>query len=161
MRMMKAKRRHDVTVIEKRELIHRPATEIFAFLDRPSNWKHAFAESIAVSLEKHPADLRPGAIFGYRLHRWPLDVSWDVVVSEYRPPARFTNVKARGYFPRWVLEHEVVPNEAGAELVMRLSYEVPDGLYATLSNSYVIRDAMEELVSANVRTVREALEQQH
>lgn len=158
----KAKRghEHDVTVIEKRELIRRSAREIFAFMDRPSNWKSAFPESLAVRLEEHPSDLRPGTIFRYRLHRWPVDVTWDVVVSEYRPPSRFTNVKARGYFPRWVLEHEIVPHEGGAELVMRLSYEVPDGLYAALSNNYVIRQAMEELVSANVRAVREAIEQE-
>jgi hypothetical protein len=155
-----AKRKYDVTVIERRELIHRSAPDLFAFLDRPSNWRRALPESLAVSLEAHPKDLRPGSIFRYRLHRWPLDFSWDVVVSDYRPPAGFTNVKARGYFPRWVLEHELVPLEAGAaELVMRLSYEVPDGIYAALSNSYVIREAMEELVSANLRAVREAIEQ--
>jgi ligand-binding SRPBCC domain-containing protein len=154
----RAKREYDVTVIEKRALIRRPPSEIFAFMDRPSNWKSAFPDSLAVRLEEHPSDLRPGTIFRYRLHRWPVDVSWDVVVSEYRPPTRYTNVKARGYFPRWVLEHEIVPNEAGAELVMRLSYEVPDGIYAALSNNYVIREAMDELVSANVRAVSEAIE---
>jgi ligand-binding SRPBCC domain-containing protein len=154
----RAKREHAVTVIEKRALIPRPAAEIFAFMDRPSNWKRAFPDSLAVRLEHHPSDLRPGTIFRYRLHRWPVDVSWDVVVSEYRPPTGYTNVKARGYFPSWVLEHEIVPRESGAELVIRLSYEVPDGIYAALSNSYVIREAMEELVSANVRAVTEAIE---
>jgi ligand-binding SRPBCC domain-containing protein len=160
-RRRKPKREYDVTVIEKRELIRRSAPEIFAFMDRPANWKSAFPDSLAVQLEQHPSDLRPGTIFRYRLHRWPVDVSWDVVVSEYHPPTRFTNVKARGYFPRWILEHEIVPREGGAELVMRLSYEVPDGLYATLSNNYVIREAMEELVTANVRAVRDAIEQEH
>ncbi len=106
-RRRKPKPEYDVTVIEKRELIRRSAPEVFAFMDRPANWKSAFPDSLAVRLEQHPSDLRPGTIFRYRLHRWPVDVSWDVVVSEYRPPTRFTNVKARGYFPRWVLEHEI------------------------------------------------------
>ncbi len=41
---------------------------------------------------------------------------------------------------------------------MRLSYEVPAGLYAAITHSYVIRDAMEELVEAQIRAIRSALE---
>jgi hypothetical protein len=43
---------------------------------------------------------------------------------------------------------------------MRLSYEVPGGLYAALTHSYVIRDAMEELVEAQIRAIRAALEEE-
>jgi ligand-binding SRPBCC domain-containing protein len=146
-----------VTVIERREEIPRSAAEVFAFLDRPANLKKVFPADIAVSLEGHPADLRPGTLFRYRLNRWPLDVSWVTVVSHYRPPAGFTNVKARGYFPRWELEHELLQKDPGSELVMRLSYEVPPGIYAAMTNNYVVREAMEELVSAQIRAVREAL----
>jgi ligand-binding SRPBCC domain-containing protein len=147
-----------VTVIERRELLRHPVADVFAFLDRPSNLKRALPTTLAVSLEKHPADLRPGSLFHYRLKRWPLDLSWAVVVSEYHPPAGFTHVKALGYFPRWALRHELVPREAGSELVMRLSYEVPDGLYAAMANAYLIREAMEELVQAQIAAVRDALD---
>ncbi len=148
-----------VTVVERRELIRRPIAEVFAFLDRPSNLKRVFPGSLAVSLERHPEDLRPGTLFRYRLRRWPLDFEWDAVVSDYRPPASFTNVKARGYFPRWAMEHEILAREPDSELRMRLSYEVPAGLYAALTHSYVIKEAMEELVEAQIRAIRNALEE--
>jgi ligand-binding SRPBCC domain-containing protein len=93
------KPKRTVTVVERKEIIRRPISDVFAFLDRPSNLKRVFPSSLAVSLERHPVDLRPGTLFGYRLRRWPLDFEWDVVVSDYHPPARFTNVKAKGYFP--------------------------------------------------------------
>lgn len=147
-----------VTVVERRELIRRPIAEVFAFFDTPSNLKRVFPTSLAVSLEGHPADLRPGTLFRYRLRRWPLDFEWDVVVSDYRPPARFTSVKAKGYFPRWAMEHEIVSRESDSELRMCLSYEVPKGIYAALTHSYVIRDAMEELVEAQIRAIRDALD---
>jgi ligand-binding SRPBCC domain-containing protein len=147
-----------VTVIERREILPRPVEEVFAFLDRPSNLKRALPSTLAVSLEKHPADLRPGSLFYYRLKRWPLDLTWAVVVSEYHPPAGFTHVKALGYFPHWALRHELIPRDAGSELVMRLSYEVPNGLYAAVANAYLIREAMEELVSAQIAAVRDALD---
>lgn len=149
-----------VTVVERKEIIRRPITDVFAFFDRPSNLKRVFPSSLAVSLERHPVDLRPGTLFGYRLRRWPLDFEWDVVVSDYHPPARFTNVKAKGYFPRWAMEHEIVAREQGSELRMCLSYEVPAGLYAALTHSYVIREAMEELVGAQIRAIRDALEEE-
>jgi ligand-binding SRPBCC domain-containing protein len=147
-----------VTVVERKELIRRPTAEVFAFLDRPSNLKRVLPASLAVSLERHPDDLRPGTLFRYRLRRWPLDFEWDVVVSDYHPPARFTNVKAKGYFPRWAMEHEIVARDPDSELRMRLSYEVPAGLYAALTHSYVIKEAMEELVEAQIRGIRDALE---
>jgi ligand-binding SRPBCC domain-containing protein len=147
-----------VNVIERREFLRRPVQDVFAFLDRPSNLKRALPSTLAVSLEKHPADLRPGSLFHYRLKRWPLDLAWAVVVSEYHPPAGFTHVKALGYFPHWALRHQIIPHEAGSELVMRLSYEVPNGLYAAVANAYLIREAMEELVAAQIAAVRDALE---
>lgn len=147
-----------VTIVERRELIRRPIVDVFAFLDRPSNLKRVFPPSLAVSLEGHPPDLRPGTLFRYRLRRWPLDFEWDAVVSDYRPPARFTNVKARGYFPRWAMEHEILARDQDSELRMCLSYEVPAGLYAAITHSYVIRDAMKELVEAQIRAIKDALE---
>jgi uncharacterized membrane protein len=56
------------------------------------------------------------------------------------------------------MEHEILPREERSELRMRLSYEVPAGLYAALTHSYVIREAMEELVEAQIRAIRDALE---
>jgi ligand-binding SRPBCC domain-containing protein len=153
-----AKPKPAVTVVERRETISRPIQEVFAFFDRPSNLKRVFPASLAVSLERHPDDLRPGTLFRYRLCRWPLDFEWDVVVSDYHPPERFTNVKAKGYFPRWAMEHEILARKSGSELRMCLSYEVPAGLYAAITHSYVIREAMEELVDAQIRAIRSALE---
>ena len=101
---------------------------------------------------------RGGAIFGYRLHRWPIDIRWEIVVSEYRPPMGFTNVKSTGYFPKWVLEHAFEPRDDGeTEIRLRLEYEVPPGIYAALSNRHVIRTAMEELVTEQVRGACDAL----
>ena len=155
---MSKKKEFVVHIIERRTTTHRSPREVFEFLDRPSNLKRVTPESIAVSIENHPADLRPGTVFRYRLRRWPLDLSWDAVVSEYRPPEGFTHVKARGYFPKWALSHEIVPMDDGSELRMCLEYEVPSGVKASLSNSYVIRNAMEELVDAQIAAMREALE---
>lgn len=147
-----------VTIVERRERIRRSTADVFAFFDRPANLKRVFPPSLAVSLERHPEDLRPGTLFRYRLRRWPLDFEWDVVVSDYRPPGGFTNVKAKGYFPRWALEHEIVALERDTELRLRLSYEVPPGVYAALTHSYVIRDAMVELIEAQIRAIRDELE---
>jgi ligand-binding SRPBCC domain-containing protein len=150
------KRKPKSTVIERRERTGRPAPEVFRFFDSPANVKRATPESIAVTLERHPVDLRPGSIFAYRLQRWPLDLSWEVVVSEYRPPEGFTNVKSTGYFTKWTLAHEIIPaggEPSEAELCLRLEYEVPSGIYANLSNNYVIRQAMEELVDAQLHGI--------
>lgn len=147
-----------ITRIEERVRTSRSPRDVFAFLDRPSNVKRVTPTRMAVSLESHPDDLRLGTVFAYRLKRWPLDLVWDVVVSEYSPPNGFTNVKARGFFPKWAHQHSIIAADGGTELKVSLEYEVPPGIYNTLTNSYVIRDAMTELVREQTRAIADALE---
>lgn len=147
-----------ITRIEERVRTSRSPRDVFAFLDRPSNVKRVTPTTMAVSLESHPDDLRLGTVFAYRLKRWPLDLVWDVVVSEYSPPNGFTNVKARGFFPKWAHQHSIIAADGGTELKVSLEYEVPPGIYNTLTNSYVIRDAMTELVREQTRAIADALE---
>lgn len=152
----------DVTRIEERVRTRCSPSEVFAFFDCPSNIKRVTPATMAVSLESHPDDLRLGTIFGYRLKRWPLELVWDVVVSEYRPPGGFTNVKARGFFPKWDHRYTIVEtDDGGTELCVSLEYEVPPGIYNTLSNSYVIRDAMTELIREQTRAIGNALQKGH
>jgi len=58
------------------------------------------------------------------------------------------------------MEHEILAREQDSELRMCLSYEVPSGIYAALTHTYVIKDAMEELVEAQIQAIRNALERQ-
>lgn len=153
-----ARTRQVVTRIEERARTRRAPADVFAFFDRPSNLKKVTPSEIAVSLESHPADLRLGTIFAYRLKRWPVDLSWDVVVSEYSPPRGFANVKARGFFPKWAHRYAIVPDADGTELHVSLEYEVPSGVYNSLTNNYVIRDAMTELVREQTRAIVGALD---
>ncbi len=155
-----AARNKPLTVIEERVHIDRSPLDVFAFLDRPRNVQRVTPKTIAVSLGSHPEDLRLGTIFAYRLKRWPVDFAWDVVVSEYEPPLSFTNVKARGFFPRWAHRHSILPDGSGTELVVSLEYEVPSGLYNAVTNNYVIESAMKELVQEQSRAIAQTLEQQ-
>ena len=153
-----AKPKQAITRIEERVRTSRSPSDVFAFLDRPANVKRVTPTAMAVSLVSQPDDLRLGTVFAYRLKRWPLDLVWDVVVSEYSPPDGFTNVKARGFFPKWAHQHAIITADNGTELRVSLEYEVPPGIYNTLTNSYVIRDAMTELVREQTRAIADALE---
>lgn len=146
------------TCIEERARTRRTPREVFAFLDSPANIARVTPSELAVSIESHPEDLRPGTIFAYRLKRWPLDVSWDTVVSEYQPPEGFKRVKARGFFPKWDYSLRITAAPEGAEIHLGLVYEVPQGLYNSLANTYVIRDAMTELVREQTRAIARALD---
>ncbi len=153
-----AARNKPLTVIEERVHINRAPLDVFAFFDRPRNVQRVTPKTIAVSLESHPEDLRLGTIFAYRLKRWPVDFGLDVVVSEYEPPRGFTNVKARGFFPKWAHRHTLFPDGEGTELRVSLEYEVPAGFYNALTNNYVIQSAMRELVQEQSRAIVQALE---
>ena len=81
-----------------------------------------------------------------------------VAVSEYSPPNGFTNVKARDFFPNWTHRYAIIAADDGTELEVSIEYEVPPGIYNALTDSYVIRDAMTELVREQTRAIADALE---
>jgi len=67
-------------------------------------------------------------------------------------------VKARGFFPKWTHRYAIIAADDGTELEVSIEYAVPPGIYNALTDSYVIRDAMTELVREQTRAIADALE---
>ena len=75
-----------------------------------------------------------------------------------QPARRVHQREGARIFPKWAHQHAIIAADDGAELNVSLEYEVPPGIYNTLTNSYVIRDAMTELVRKQTRAIADALE---
>ncbi len=144
--------------IERSTKIARPIGEVFAFYDTPENLRLITSSTSGVELERLPKDLRPGAIFGYRLRGWPLEFRWEALVSEYQPPARFVNVQRRGRFTQWSHERHFKPEGTSTWVRELLKYQMPHGLLSSLAHKLYVREKLEELVSTGLENVRVALE---
>ncbi|MFQ5790025.1 MAG: hypothetical protein ACE5JI_06045 [Acidobacteriota bacterium] len=150
-------RRESCTRIERSVDIRRPIGEVFAFHDTPENLTRVIPASLGLRLEKTPRDLRPGCIFGYRFRRWPVEIAWEALVSEYRPPERFVNVQSRGYFLQWRQEHHFSSRGSSTRLTVVMQYQMPKGLVGRLVNALFLHSAMEKTVTLRLENVRRLL----
>jgi len=145
-------------LIECSTKIARPINEVFAFYNTPENLRLVTPSTSGVELERLPKDLRPGAIFGYRLRGWPLELRWEALVSEYRPPERFINVQSRGRFLQWSHEHHFAPEGTSTRVKELLKYRMPKGLVSSVAHRLYVREKLEELVSTGLENVRAELQ---
>ena len=146
--------------IERSTTIARPIGQVFAFYDNPENLRLIMPGTAGVELERLPRDLRPGAIFGYRLRGWPLELHWEALVSEYEPPARFVNVQSKGRFREWNHEHHFEPVGSSTRVRELLTYQMPHGLVSSVAHKLYVREKLEELVGIGLENVRSALERE-
>ncbi len=155
---MRPRRNGGSILIEHSTKIARPIGEVFGFYDAPENLRLVTPSTLGVELERLPKDLRPGAIFGYRLRGWPLELRWEALVSEYQPPERFVNVQSRGQFLQWSHERQFAPEGTSTRVRELLKYRMPHGLVSSVAHRLYVREKLEELVHAGLENVRAALE---
>lgn len=147
-----------VTRIERTMRIDCPLAEVFAFYDAPEKLWQA-TRPLGIQAEKLPRDLRPGSLFAYRLRRWPFDLRWEALVSEYRPGERVVDVQTRGYFLQWSYQHHFAAEGRATRVTEVMEYQLRGRVMGPLANALFLRGALEELVDGRLLKVREALEQ--
>jgi ligand-binding SRPBCC domain-containing protein len=150
-----------VVRIERATTIARPIEDVLAFHDVPENLRRITPGSLGLALEKLPKDLRPGAVFAYRLRRWPLDLRWEAVVSEYRPPVCFVLVQSRGDFLLWNEAHRFVSEGSSTRVSVLLTYKMRKGLLGSVANALYVRHTLEHFVADRLENVRELLEREN
>lgn len=151
-------RNRGTVYIERSTMIARPIGEVFAFYDTPGNLRLVTPSKSGIEIERLPKDLRPGALFGYRLRGWPLELRWEALVSEYQPPARFVNVQSRGRFRQWSHEHHFEPEGTSTRVREQLKYQMPPGLVSSVAHKLYVREKLEELIRGGLEKVRAILE---
>jgi ligand-binding SRPBCC domain-containing protein len=154
-------KKEPIVVIERSAEIARPVQEVFEFYETPDNFRRVTDGVAGMELERLPADFRPGSVFAYRLHGWPVELRWQALLSEYQPPERLVNVQANGQFLEWSHELHFAPvdQEGNATRVRELlSYRMPKGLVNTLAHRLYVRQKLEAFVTESLDSARELLE---
>ena len=147
--------------VEERSLINQTPELAFAFCSQPNNIKRFAPRDLTVLMKSKAKDLRPGTKFSYKFKRWPLDLTWETVVSEYLSPSGFTNIQSKGFFPRWTYTYALKQTESrehnpATELLFKLEYEIPTGLRNRMLSNH-IHNAMTDLVHSNLSGITKAL----
>ena len=149
-------------LIEHSIEIERPIREVFDFYQTPDNFRRVTDGAAGVELERLPSDFRPGSVFAYRLRGWPVELRWEALLSEYRPPERLVNVQANGLFLEWSHEHHFVQlDQPGTKTRIRglLTYRMPKGLINSLAHRLYVRKKLEEFVTESLDNARQLLEE--
>lgn len=147
-----------VAVIERSVRIAKPLAEVFTFFASPESRSSAVAGVFAVEVERQPPDLRQGTLFAYRMRRWPFDLRWEALVSEYLPRERLVQLQSRGFFLQWKHEEHFAPEGTGTRVTEVIRYQMRRGLTAAIADSFLVREALTAMLAARLSRARNELE---
>ena len=147
--------------VEERSLVNQTPELAFSLCSQPNNIKRFVPKGLTILMKSKAQDLRPGTKFSYKFKLWPLDLTWETVVSEYSSPNGITNIQSKGFFPRWTYTYALKKTESreqnpATELLFKLEYEIPTGLRHRMLSSH-IHNAMTDLVHSNLSGITKAL----
>ncbi len=117
-----------------------PASEVFAWHERPGAFARLQPPWERVEVERADAGVRDGARVSLRAKAGPFWTRWEVEHRDYRAGLSFSDVQLRGPFAYWRHEHRVEPSgNGGCVLHDTIEYALPFGVFGNLGAGYVRR----------------------
>lgn len=79
-------------VLERRQIIERPRTEVFEFLADAGNLEKITPPDLNFQIiTPQPIDTKKGAFIDYRLKLRGIPIAWKIEVTEWNPPHDFVD----------------------------------------------------------------------
>jgi ligand-binding SRPBCC domain-containing protein len=146
------------SVIELSARIESPLTEVFRFFASPESREPSTPQPSRIEVKRQPRDVRQGMLFAYRLRRWPFDLEWEALVSEYLPRQRLVQLQSRGSFLEWRHEEHFAAEGTGTRVTEVIRYQMRRSWRAALAESYFVREALTAMLSSRLDWARNELE---
>jgi ligand-binding SRPBCC domain-containing protein len=130
----------------KETLIEAPASQVFAFHERPDALSQLVPPWEKVTVEKPPESLAVGTEVILVNHLGPLKLQWVARHTGYEPPLMFQDIQESGPFRKWVHTHRVIPVDDQKSLLRdEVVYELPMGWLGSLFGGRFVRNKIEKM----------------
>jgi len=149
----------DLESYETRFFLPRPRREVFDFFADARNLDRLTPGWLrfVIASPEPPIEMQEGTRIAYRF-RWRfLPLPWQSVVTEWRPPERFTYEQARGPYRFWRHEHVYEEEDGGTRVIDRVEWRTHLG---PLAKPFVRRD-VEKIFEHRNRAAAKIFEAHH
>jgi ligand-binding SRPBCC domain-containing protein len=133
-------------VLEQRQFVGRPRSEVFAFFSRPENLEQLTPDFLRFKLlTPSPVPMREGALIDYRITLGGIPMRWRTQIAEYRPEERFVDIQLKGPYEKWEHTHEFVEVDGGTEIRDRVEYVVGFGPLGEVARALFVGRTLERI----------------
>lgn len=143
----------------KESLFEAPASEVFAFHQRPDAFTLLLPPWQKHDIVTPPRSLDVGTRVVMRARIGPVWQTIEAVHVAYDPGQSFTDEMVRGPFRRWVHRHVVEPRGEGRSILRdEIDYELPFGRLGRLAGGWFARREIERLFAFRHEVTRAHVE---
>lgn len=136
-----------VHILERRQRIERPLTEVFAFYGDAHNLERITPPWLGIEVTTPPPiEMDAGTLIEYRLklHRAP--IRWRTRIEIWDPPGRFVDVQVKGPYSLWEHTHTFAEDGPGATVIEdRVRYSIPFGPLGDLAERLLVRRDLRQI----------------
>ena len=126
--------------------IARPASEVFAWHERPGAFGRLCPPWERVEVTRHVGGIRDGARVSLRTKVGPVWATWEIEHRDYVAGRQFRDVLLSGPFAKWEHLHRIEPDgEAACVLTDEIHYRLPLGALGRWGGAAFTRAQLERM----------------
>jgi ligand-binding SRPBCC domain-containing protein len=130
--------------LERRQLIPRARTDVFAFFSDAFNLERITPSFLKFRIiTPPPIRMEIGTFIEYRISLFGIPLSWESLIDRWTPEESFVDIQTRGPYAHWHHTHSF--EDKGPRMVVmtdRVEYSVPFGIIGRLVHALFIRRAL-------------------
>ena len=140
--------------LSARQFIPAPLDEVFAFFAEPRNLARLTPAAMSFEFHSDDFEMREGLEIEYRLKPvFGVPIGWRTRITEFQPPASFTDVQLAGPYRRWEHHHSFKSVAGGTLVEDEIEYELPFGPIGALGHHWLVRTELEKIFRYRARLI--------
>ena len=144
--------------LQRRQLLHRPLDEVFAFFAEAQNLERITPPWLRFELTgEGPDDIDVGSLIDYRLHVHRMPIRWRSQIEEWNPGRSFVDRQLRGPYRLWHHRHTFSERDGATTVGDEVTYALPLGRLGDIAHPLLVRRDLERIFDYRHQAVEEIL----
>ena len=145
--------------LEREQMVTASLTECWDFLKNPANLNLITPPDLDFTIVSPiPEDMYNGLIVEYRISiPWFGTQRWVAELKHIRENKSFVDEQRIGPYTLWYHSHELNQTSAGVQLIDRVHYKVPYGIFGSLLHAFFIRKTLQRIFDYRQEKIGEIL----
>lgn len=136
--------------------------EVYDFFNQPNNLSQLMPPQFQFCiLTPKPIRMHVGTVLDYQFRFGVTSHRWSSLITECKPPFRFTDIQLKGPFSFWSHTHEFFQIPEGTLITDTLTYQIGFGYFGELLNHLVVSKALKNMFQYRKKIISHHFEAIH
>ena len=139
--------------------VPQPLNKTFAFFKEARNLEKITPKFLKFKMLKQSTpELQEGTKINYSLSLHGFPISWQSMITDWKPNKKFSDVQLKGPYNHWRHTHEFEEKNGGTLIKDSILYKVPFGIPGDLVAGQLIKKDLEAIFNYRYKSIETLLE---